>query len=191
MSHKTQGNSRSKGILGKTSNLPPTSSLSPFPHIFACIDQINPLHRLYTPREVRSVVQASEAELKRGYKERNVVELDGRLRLISPSHLTLVLQNLLNHLSINSYLPSKVPLASVLKALKEEHDIREEIARETLTSWFGKVKEDDSAKSEEKKEVELNHKEIVRFLGNRLLEARKVSLDKVKRSNSSLLNYPG
>lgn len=99
----------------------------------------------------------------------------GHLRLISPTHLFNVLKLVLNHVSIHSYLPSSVPLHSTIKALEKEHDSREEILREVLTCWFGKINSETRDGNEDEVKVELNDEEIVKFLGNRVLEAKKVS----------------
>ncbi|CAO1623886.1 unnamed protein product [Parajaminaea phylloscopi] len=101
--------------------------------------------RRYTPREVRSVVQASDAELQEGYDARHVVLLDGFMRLVSPSYLKDILRSLILIIAANSYLPEKVPLTPAVTTLMEEHkdSLRTEVAHSMLTRWFGKINRDD------------------------------------------------
>ncbi|KAI0779946.1 sister chromatid cohesion protein Dcc1 [Fomes fomentarius] len=89
-----------------------------------------------TYEEARSTIQASDAELDRGLRERRVLILNGDLRPIAPSHLTTILELILTNLVSLSLPHMAVPVSTLLAALEDEHDIRRDVARQVMM-WFG------------------------------------------------------
>lgn len=96
--------------------------------------------RRYTPREVRSVVQASTREFEAGLREHHVVFLDGYLRRISPEFCFDQLRVLVNQLDILACEPHAVPYSPVVHAL-EKAGARKEVAQ-ALLEWFGQPFDD-------------------------------------------------
>ncbi|KDN43679.1 hypothetical protein K437DRAFT_291082 [Tilletiaria anomala UBC 951] len=98
-----------------------------------------PGDRLYTMKEVRSVVQASRTELEAGLDLYRVVKLDGHARLISRTYLAKsVLPALLNHLDLHDYCIDNVPESSTIDALATDHGVSRIVAKKVLIKWFGK-----------------------------------------------------
>ena len=114
--------------------------------------------RKYTPREVRSVVQASAREFDAGLRENHVVLLDGYLRRVSPDFCYDQLRVVVNQLDVLACEPERVPSEPVLRAL-EHAGARKEVAR-TLLEWFGTMHDG---------HVALDTKRIAQFLGVALL----------------------
>ncbi|PWN18577.1 hypothetical protein BCV69DRAFT_284885 [Microstroma glucosiphilum] len=136
--------------------------------------------RRYTPQEVRSVVQASDAEVQRGYDEHHVVLLDGQMRLLSPAYLHSLLLSLLLIIDSNAYLPNDVPLQDAMNALREDHQVREEVAEAILCRWFGQQKQTINGsgngsggevvvKEGSTTRVALDGTKLARFIGEQLL----------------------
>ncbi|WVO24971.1 uncharacterized protein IAS62_006354 [Cryptococcus decagattii] len=107
----------------------------------------------WTKEQLRSVVQASDAELEQGLKERNVIEVDGefdshKLRLTFSGHMLLLpsvhlkdfLSILLSLLAINSSRsPTTAPSQTIITAL-EEYDVPPSISVPVL-NLFGTVED--------------------------------------------------
>ncbi|KIR32228.1 sister chromatid cohesion protein DCC1 [Cryptococcus deuterogattii MMRL2647] len=94
----------------------------------------------WTKEQLRSVVQASDAELEQGLKERNVIEVDGRMLLLPSVHLKDFLNILLSLLAINSSrLPTTAPSQAIITAL-EEYDVPPSISVPVL-DLFGTVED--------------------------------------------------
>ncbi|OWZ27930.1 sister chromatid cohesion protein DCC1 [Cryptococcus neoformans c45] len=94
----------------------------------------------WTKEQLRSVVQASEAELEQGLKERNVIEVDGRMLLLPSVHLKDFLNILLSLLAINSSKSATTaPSQSIIAAL-EEYDVPPSISVPAL-NLFGTVED--------------------------------------------------
>lgn len=119
--------------------------------------------RKYTPREVRSVVQASEREFDAGLNEHHVVQLDGYLRRISLDFCYDQLRVLVNQLDVLACEPQHTPLEPTIRAL-EHGGARKEVARAIL-KWFGTLNDD---------HVALDTRRIARLLGIGLLRHVKV-----------------
>lgn len=115
------------------------------------------------------------------------------MRLVSPPYLKTVLRSLILIVESNSYLPHKLPLEEVTKALLEDHagSIRREVVQALLTRWFGKVvvavvvqqqQGDGAADTEQALDVEesqtspdatrvcLDGEKIARFFGQQILK---------------------
>ncbi|KIR53055.1 sister chromatid cohesion protein DCC1 [Cryptococcus gattii Ru294] len=94
----------------------------------------------WTKEQLRSVVQASDAELEQGLKERNVIEVDGRMLLLPSFHLKDFLNILLSLLAINSSRsPTTAPFQTIIIAL-EEYDVPPSISVPVL-DLFGTVED--------------------------------------------------
>ncbi|KAI8975859.1 sister chromatid cohesion protein Dcc1 [Trametes punicea] len=96
-----------------------------------------------TYEEARVTIQASDAELDKGLRDRRVLILKGELRPIAPSHLTTILELLLTNLVSLSLLYTAAPVSTLLTALEDEHEIRRDVARQVMT-WFGRISEQSS-----------------------------------------------
>ncbi|KAI0633715.1 sister chromatid cohesion protein Dcc1 [Trametes polyzona] len=94
----------------------------------------------FTYEDARTKIQASDAELDRGLRDRRVLILKGELRPIAPSYLTTILELLLTNLVSLSLPYTDAPVTPLLVALEDEHDIRRDVARQVMT-WFGKIEE--------------------------------------------------
>ncbi|WVQ96516.1 hypothetical protein IAU59_003621 [Kwoniella sp. CBS 9459] len=143
--------------------------------------------RTWTRDQLASVIQASDAELERGLKERNVVEVEGRMLLLPPKALKELLTLLLSLLTIHHTHPSSpniAPAKAIIDALTNEYDVPSQLCRPVL-NLFGEhelsaprspTSEAHQQQAEEKKEEEEEEEEwkadvqaIVRQVGNGLL----------------------
>ncbi|WVF69001.1 hypothetical protein IAT40_003775 [Kwoniella sp. CBS 6097] len=107
--------------------------------------------RTWTREQLASVIQASEAELERGLKERNVVEVEGRMLFLPPKPLKELLTLLLSLLTIHHTSPSTpdvAPSKTIIDALKDEHDVPSSLCRPVL-SLFGRLSSADKSVNEQ------------------------------------------
>ncbi|KAJ3537045.1 hypothetical protein NM688_g6747 [Phlebia brevispora] len=95
--------------------------------------------RKLTYEDARAMLQASDVELENGLKTRRVLTLRGELRPIAPSHLTTILELLLNYLVSLSLSHEAAPIEDLAAALEEDHEIRREVSRQVM-AWFGETK---------------------------------------------------
>ncbi|EIW67674.1 hypothetical protein TREMEDRAFT_33206 [Tremella mesenterica DSM 1558] len=104
-------------------------------------DDVKLRRKKYTRQQLLSVIQASEVELDKGLKERNVVAVDGTLLLLPPDKLHPILTILLTLLSIhNVHEHSKsvqVPVKEVMREL-ETYELERGLIRGIL-SLFGEI----------------------------------------------------
>ncbi|THH32287.1 hypothetical protein EUX98_g1901 [Antrodiella citrinella] len=119
--------------------------------------------RKFTYDDARASLQASEMELDRGLRERRVLVLDGELRPIAPTHLTTVLELLLNYLVSLSLPHSAAPVTDLTLALEDDHEIKPKVTTQVM-AWFGQV--DDGLWS-------LNVNAVVKEIGLGILRAYK------------------
>ncbi|WFD05893.1 Ctf8p and Ctf18p associating protein [Malassezia vespertilionis] len=121
--------------------------------------------RLYTPNEVRSVIQASEEELAQGLRDEHVLVLD-----------------VLNQLDILACDAEHVPYAPVLEAL--QMSARAEVAEKMLCDWFCAAPRPTGVPTH----VALATADIARFIGVYLLstEKRMALLDFLARWKEAL-----
>jgi sister chromatid cohesion protein DCC1 len=110
--------------------------------------------RKWTRAQLDSVVQASEGELERGLRERNVVEIDGmsllafklmtgRMLLLPVKKLVPLLNLTLTLLTIHSSTTKGITSSSVEPMINglAEHDLPKDLGRAVL-ELFGRVEED-------------------------------------------------
>ncbi|SAM85715.1 uncharacterized protein UBRO_07026 [Ustilago bromivora] len=121
--------------------------------------------RKYTLKQLKSIVQASPAELEAGLVHNHVIELDGYMRHLSPTWMVSVLQILISHLDLHALIPDAVPLQETVEALEKVHSIRPQISNAILTQFFGSKLPSDPAK------VALDTKAIVLYLGVQSLKS--------------------
>ncbi|KAI0666542.1 sister chromatid cohesion protein Dcc1 [Trametes maxima] len=107
----------------------------------------------FTYEDARATIQASDAELDRGLRDRRILILKGELRPLALSHLTTILELLLTNLVSLSLPHTAAPVSPLLAALEDDHDIRREVARQVM-AWFGRIAPDGSGS--EKWEMDVN-----------------------------------
>jgi len=90
-------------------------------------------------RDALETLQASDAELDRGLKERRILILHGHLRPIAPSYLITVLELLLTHLVSLSLPPEAASVSKLSDALEEGYEVRREVCEQVM-AWFGEIK---------------------------------------------------
>ncbi|PWN33678.1 uncharacterized protein FA14DRAFT_112557, partial [Meira miltonrushii] len=128
----------------------------------------NEAKKLYTPQQVASIVQASPLELKKGFKDAHIVEMDGYLRMISKAYLFDALRALLAHIDRLSLSTDRILLKPAVAALRNTSDMRKEVAEELLRSWFGNPITPEEG--DEKEIIILDTSRISQFIGLQLLE---------------------
>lgn len=121
--------------------------------------------RKYTLKQLKSIVQASPAELEAGLIHHHIIEMDGFMRHISPSWTVSALQVLISHLDLHALIPDNVPLQETVDALYTVHGLRQQVVTALLTQFFGTRSTKDPTR------VELDTKAIVHFLGVQALKS--------------------
>ncbi|WRT67975.1 uncharacterized protein IL334_004949 [Kwoniella shivajii] len=120
----------------------------------------------WTRDQLNSVIQGSEEELAIGLKERNVIEIDGKMLLLPPVELKELLSITLSLLVIHNVHPSTphiAPSAPIISSLDEDHEVPSPISNEILKLFGEVVEEDDEMR------WKADIKRIVREVGNGLL----------------------
>ena len=115
--------------------------------------------RKYTLKQLKSIVQASPAELETGLIQHHIIEMDGYMRRIAPSWTASALQILISHLDLHALIPDNVPLQETVEALHTVHGLRQQVVTALLTQFFG------SRNATNPASVTLDTKAIVHFLG--------------------------
>ncbi|WFD20829.1 Ctf8p and Ctf18p associating protein [Malassezia caprae] len=125
--------------------------------------------RHYTWSEVRSIVQASEAELQHGLRMYHVVELDGVMRRVAPALVEHLLRTLLAHLDVLACAPDRLPYGPMCDALAARSC--RAVAEAIVGDWFCAAP---SARGGAVPSlVPLARADTARFLGLQLLRAMK------------------
>jgi sister chromatid cohesion protein DCC1 len=91
-----------------------------------------------TYEDARAQIQASEVELAHGIRERRILNINGRLRPITPGYLKTILELLLNHLVTLSPSHKAVSVERLATVLVNEHEIPRQVSTQVM-SWFGSV----------------------------------------------------
>ncbi|KAJ3710472.1 sister chromatid cohesion protein Dcc1 [Lentinula raphanica] len=94
----------------------------------------------FTYADARAMVQASEAELDRGLRERRILRINENLRPISSAYLTKIIQFILNTLVALSLNHESVPIGKLSTALADEHDVPRIVSVQVM-GWFGDISE--------------------------------------------------
>ncbi|WVN90556.1 uncharacterized protein L203_105795 [Cryptococcus depauperatus CBS 7841] len=94
----------------------------------------------WTKEQLQSVIQASDEELEEGLRERNVVEVDGKMLLLPPAELKELLTIVLCLLTVHAGASSSAPTEALISSL-EEHDVSPSLSAAVL-GLFGEVQGD-------------------------------------------------
>lgn len=113
--------------------------------------------RKFTYDDAEDMLQASSTELARGLRDRRVLTIQGlflslpssrlkftsppsdELRPIAPSHLTTILELLLNYLVSLSQPHHAADVENLAAALEDDHEVKRDVSRQVM-GWFGEVK---------------------------------------------------
>ncbi|KIK68058.1 hypothetical protein GYMLUDRAFT_36879 [Collybiopsis luxurians FD-317 M1] len=96
----------------------------------------------FTYADAQSLVQASEAELDRGLRDRRILRINESLRPISSSYLTKIIQFILITLAALSLDHESVPIEKLCAALANEHDVSRTVTIQVM-GWLGDINEID------------------------------------------------
>ncbi|KAJ4478207.1 sister chromatid cohesion protein Dcc1 [Lentinula aciculospora] len=96
--------------------------------------------RDFTYTDAQAMIQASEAELNRGLRERRILRINEILRPISSSYLNKIIQFILNTLAALSLDHDSVPVEKLCTTLADEHDVPRIVSVQVM-GWFGSVSE--------------------------------------------------
>ncbi|KAI0644549.1 sister chromatid cohesion protein Dcc1 [Trametes meyenii] len=113
----------------------------------------------FTYEDARATIQASDAELDKGLRDRRILILKGELRPLAPSHLAAILELLLTNLVSLSLPHTAAPVSPLLAALEDDHDIRREVARQVM-AWFGRIAHDGDGPEKWEMDVDTVVKEV-------------------------------
>jgi sister chromatid cohesion protein DCC1 len=113
--------------------------------------------RRFTYEDAQNEIEASDAELARGIRERRILSINGtfdvtcsihrapntyippgQLRPIQPSYLITILELLLNYIVSFSLPPDEAPVEELIHALADQHEISRQVVTQVM-SWFGDV----------------------------------------------------
>ncbi|KAE9399044.1 hypothetical protein BT96DRAFT_994320 [Gymnopus androsaceus JB14] len=94
----------------------------------------------FTYADAQAMIQASEAELSRGLRERRILQINESLRPISSAYLTKIIQFILNSLAALSLNHESVPIEKLCTALADEHDVPRTVSVQVM-GWFGDINE--------------------------------------------------
>ncbi|KAI1791296.1 hypothetical protein LXA43DRAFT_435172 [Ganoderma leucocontextum] len=117
----------------------------------------------FTYDDARALIQASDAELDKGFATDACSSSKGELRPIAPSHLTTILELLLTSLVSLSLSHAAAPISALVSALEDDHDIRRVITRQVMY-WFGRLDDDNGT-------WEMDADAVVREVGLGILRA--------------------
>ncbi|KAF8974485.1 sister chromatid cohesion protein Dcc1 [Flammula alnicola] len=94
----------------------------------------------FTYQDARAEIQASDAELDKGLKDRRILIINNELRPIAPSYLNRLLELILNLLVSLSMKHTSVSVEELSSALADEHEVARGVSTQIM-SWFAVVKE--------------------------------------------------
>ncbi|RUP44259.1 sister chromatid cohesion protein Dcc1, partial [Jimgerdemannia flammicorona] len=129
---------------------------------------------LYTWEDLQTLVQASDAELRKGLRDRNAILIDGHYRLLHPVYFHTVLDTLITSATAEDMPLEALRLVDCSRSL-QEHDIPPEIVRHCLRSFSDPGegwKQEDEGNDDEV--YALSEVKVCQFLGLRLLTAERV-----------------
>ncbi|WWC62793.1 uncharacterized protein I303_105390 [Kwoniella dejecticola CBS 10117] len=135
----------------------------------------------WTRDQLNSVIQASDEELERGLRDRNVIEVDGKMLLLPPKELKELLSIILSLLTIHNTGPSTpniAPSRQLISSLEDDHEVSPAITERVLR-LFGHISPD---QDENGLNWKCDIKRIVKCIGNGLLlGVREKKLDEFER----------
>ena len=118
---------------------------------------------------MKSEIQASDAQLEAGMKDRHILVLNGELRPITSEHLNSVLELILNTLAASSLSHNAAPVCDIIEVLQSDHEIPSEVTLQVL-SWFGAINAPESGE----KSWSMDASKVVRQLGIGILSSYRV-----------------
>ncbi|WWC88665.1 uncharacterized protein L201_003578 [Kwoniella dendrophila CBS 6074] len=121
----------------------------------------------WTKDQMMSIIQSSEIELEQGLKDRNVIEVEGKMLYLPPKELKELLSIILSLLTIHQVNTEKRNIAlskPIINSLEHDHEVDSSISKQVL-SLYGKITIND----EEEEIWEANTKRILKEIGNGLL----------------------
>ncbi|KAF5321094.1 hypothetical protein D9619_000774 [Psilocybe cf. subviscida] len=90
--------------------------------------------------DARQQIQASDAELDKGLKDRRILIINRELRPIAPAYLTRLLELIINLLVSLSMKHDAVQVEPLTTALADEHDVSRAVSTQVM-QWFGELKD--------------------------------------------------
>ena len=121
--------------------------------------------------DVKSELQASDAEFEAGLRDMHILVINGELRPIVPRYLNTVLELILNTLVSQSLSPDAAPLVDVADALRADHEVPFDVTKQVM-SWFGTFE----ASTISGETWTMNVDAVVRQLGIGILSEHRVRL---------------
>ncbi|KIJ99391.1 hypothetical protein K443DRAFT_102282 [Laccaria amethystina LaAM-08-1] len=92
----------------------------------------------FTYQDARELIQASDAELNRGLRERRILNINGNLRPISLTYLNQLLELVLNLLVSLSQPHTCASVEDISSALANGHEVPRVVSAQVM-SWFGDI----------------------------------------------------
>lgn len=123
--------------------------------------------------EMRSQIQASDAEFARGLKEKHILVIGNRLRPIAPAYLNTILELLLNTVVSLSLPLDAAPATDLADTLSTDHDISVNVSMQVM-SWFGELENWSLNRPNLDAIWSMDEKAVVRQLGLGLLSSYRV-----------------
>ncbi|KDR83664.1 hypothetical protein GALMADRAFT_235995 [Galerina marginata CBS 339.88] len=94
----------------------------------------------FTYKDAKEEIQASDAELDRGLKDRRILIINNELRPIAPAFLNRLLELILNLLVSLSMKHASASVEDLSSALADDHEVSRAVSTQVM-SWFGEIKE--------------------------------------------------
>ncbi|KAK7470567.1 Ctf8p and Ctf18p associating protein [Stygiomarasmius scandens] len=94
----------------------------------------------FTYADAKLLIQASDAELDRGLKNRRILNINGELRPIAPQYLGHIIELVLNLLISLSLPHENTSVEKLCSALSDQHEVPRIVSTQIL-SWFGSINE--------------------------------------------------
>ncbi|KAF9055404.1 hypothetical protein BDZ89DRAFT_18952 [Hymenopellis radicata] len=89
---------------------------------------------------IRETIQASDAELERGLRDKRILNIHGELRPISPVYLRSILEMILNQLVSDSLSHQNASVEQLCNALADVHEVPRSVSTQVM-SWFGEIRQ--------------------------------------------------
>ncbi|KAH8119272.1 sister chromatid cohesion protein Dcc1 [Phellopilus nigrolimitatus] len=118
--------------------------------------------------DIKSEIQASDAELEASLKDGHILVLGEELRPMTPSYLNTVLELLINTLVSSSFSPEAAPASDIAESLECDHEVPQNVSLQVM-SWFGDLTLD----SPHEKTWRVTIVNVVRQLGIGILSAHR------------------
>ncbi|KAF8205052.1 sister chromatid cohesion protein Dcc1 [Pholiota molesta] len=94
----------------------------------------------YTYDDARAEIQASDAELDKGLKDRRILIINNELRPIKPEYLNRLLELILNLLISLSMKYTSVSVEQLSSVLADGHEVPRAVSTQIM-AWFGELKD--------------------------------------------------